>query len=73
MGLLINESPGDVGASRSVSQEEKLLTETSVAERLAKLEEKYLHELLPEEERLELRERILRLKAKAGDETKARG
>jgi hypothetical protein len=36
----------------------------SVAERLAKLEEKYLHELLPEEERLELRERILRLRRK---------
>ena len=34
----------------------------SVAERLAKLEERYRHELLPEEERIELRERILRLR-----------
>ena len=33
--------------------------------RLAKLEERYAHELLPEEERLELRERILRLRKKA--------
>ena len=38
---------------------------TTIAERLAKLEEKYLHELLSEEDRLELRERILKLKAKA--------
>jgi len=37
---------------------------TSVAERLKKLEEKFAHELLPEEERLELRERILKLKEK---------
>ena len=37
---------------------------TTIRERLAKLEEKYLHELLPEEERLELRDRILKLKAK---------
>jgi hypothetical protein len=33
--------------------------------RLAKLEERYAHELLPLEERLELRERILNLKKKA--------
>jgi len=33
--------------------------------RLAKLEERYAHELLPEEERLELRERVLRLRKKA--------
>jgi hypothetical protein len=33
--------------------------------RLAKLGERYAHELLPEEERLELRERILRLRRKA--------
>ena len=37
---------------------------TSVAEKLRKLEERFAHELLPEEERLELRERILKLKAK---------
>ena len=41
------------------------MAKVTIAERLAKLEEKYLHELLPEEERLELRERILRLKKKA--------
>ena len=29
------------------------------------MEERYLHELLPDEERLELRERILKLKQKA--------
>jgi hypothetical protein len=37
---------------------------TCVAEKLRKLEERYAHELLPEEERLELRERIARLKKK---------
>ncbi len=37
---------------------------TTIRERLAKLEEKYLHELLPTEERLELWERILKLKKK---------
>jgi hypothetical protein len=40
------------------------LIESSVAEKLAALEERYHHELLPEEERLELRERILKLKEK---------
>jgi hypothetical protein len=40
------------------------LIKATIAERLAKLEEKHLHELLPEEERLELRERILRLRRK---------
>ncbi len=33
--------------------------------RIATLEERYRHELMSVEERLELRERILRLKAKA--------
>lgn len=37
---------------------------TSVAERLKALEERYAHDLLPEEERLELRERILKLRKK---------
>ncbi len=41
------------------------MAKVTIAERLAKLEEKYLQELLPEEERLELRERILKLKKKA--------
>ena len=45
------------------------MTKISVAERIRKLEERFAHELLPEGERLELRERILRLKKKA--ETKA--
>ena len=40
------------------------MDERSVAERLKKLEERYAHELLPKEERLELRERILKLRAK---------
>jgi hypothetical protein len=34
--------------------------------RLERLEEKYRHELLPEDERLELRERIVRLRRKLG-------
>ena len=34
------------------------------ATRLAKLEEKYRHELLPEDERLDLRETIVRLRRK---------
>ncbi len=37
---------------------------TREEETLAKLEERYRHELLGEEERLELRERILRLRRK---------
>ncbi len=41
------------------------MDERSVAEKLRALEEKYLHDLLPEEERLELRERILKLRKKA--------
>jgi hypothetical protein len=44
----------------------------SVEEKLRKLEEKYLHELLPEEERLELREAIIKLKKKAEIEAGAR-
>ena len=36
----------------------------TIAERLRRLEERYAHELLPEEERLELRERILKLRKK---------
>ena len=41
------------------------MAKTSVAERLKRLEAKFAHELLGEEERLELRERILKLKKKA--------
>ena len=41
------------------------MIEKSVAEKIRELEEKYLHELLAEEERLELRERILKLRKKA--------
>ncbi len=37
---------------------------TTIAEKLAALEEKHRHELMPEEERLELRERILKLRKK---------
>ena len=37
----------------------------TIAERLGKLEERFAHELLSEEERLELRERILKLRKKA--------
>ena len=40
------------------------MTTTTVAERLKELEARYAHELLPEQERLELRERILKLKTK---------
>ena len=41
------------------------MIETTIAEKLRKLEEKLAHELMGEEERLELRERILRLRKKA--------
>ena len=41
------------------------MTKTTIAERLKKLEEKLAHELLPEEERLELYGLILKLKKKA--------
>ncbi len=40
------------------------MAKVTIAERLAELEEKYRRELMGEEERLELRERILKLKAK---------
>ena len=40
------------------------MAKTSVAERLKRLEAKFAHELLGEEERLELRERILKLRKK---------
>jgi hypothetical protein len=42
----------------------------SLARKLRELEERYRHELLPEEERLELRERILRLQERV-EETAA--
>jgi hypothetical protein len=41
------------------------VTKTSVDGRLRELEERYARELMGEEERLELRERILKLKRKA--------
>ncbi len=44
------------------------MIETTIAEKLRVLEERYAHELLPEEERLELRERILKLRKKAAIE-----
>jgi hypothetical protein len=47
------------------------VTKTSVAERLKELEERYAHELIGEEERLELRERILELRRKATRTTAA--
>jgi hypothetical protein len=47
------------------------VTKISVAEKLRKLEERYAHELLPEEERLELLETIKRLKLKAKTEKTA--
>ena len=37
---------------------------TTIAEKLEQLEERFAHELMGEEERLELRERILKPKAK---------
>ena len=39
---------------------------TRLEARLARLEEKYRHELLGEEERLEIRERIVRLRRRLG-------
>ena len=44
------------------------MAETTIAEKLRVLEERYRHELMGEEERLELRERILKLKKKAAIE-----
>jgi hypothetical protein len=40
------------------------MAKLTIPETLRKLEERYAHELLSEDERLELRERILKLKAK---------
>ena len=57
-------APAVLVAPRGPDQEEALLIETTIAEKLRKLEERYAHELLPEEERLELRERILKLRKK---------
>ena len=41
------------------------MAETSVARKLRELEERYAHELQSEEGRLEIRERILKLRKKA--------
>jgi hypothetical protein len=38
----------------------------STAEKLAKLEERYRHELMPDEERQELRDRVLSLRRRLG-------
>ncbi len=40
------------------------MIETTIAEKLRELEERYRHELMGEEQRLEIRERILKLKVK---------
>ena len=40
------------------------MAEKILAEKLRKLEERFAHELLGEEERLELRERLLKLRKK---------
>ena len=40
------------------------MTKTTIAERLRKLEERFAHELMLEEERLELLEKILKLRKK---------
>ena len=48
------------------------MAKVSLAERLRRLEERFAHELLGEEERLELRERILRLKKKTETTTAGR-
>ncbi len=45
------------------------MIETTIAEKLRKLEERYRHELMGEEERLELRERILTPKKKKTEKT----
>ena len=49
-----------------------MAVKTTIAEKLRKLEEKFAHELMGEEERLELRERILRLRKKAEKTTAGR-
>ena len=65
-------APAVLVAPRGPDQEEGLLIETTIAEKLAELEERYAHELMGEEERLELRERILKLKKKAEKTTAGR-
>jgi hypothetical protein len=45
---------------------------STIGEKLRKLEEKYLHESLPEQERLELRERIFRLQERVEEATVGR-
>ena len=47
------------------------MTKATIARKLRVLEERFAHELLPEGERLELRERILKLRKKI--ETTAAG
>ena len=48
------------------------MAKTTIPETIRKLEERFAHELLGEEERLELRERILRLKKKTETTTAGR-
>ena len=61
-------APAVLVASRSPDQEQALSIETTLARKLRVLEERYARELMGEQERLELRERILRLKKKAQKE-----
>ena len=44
------------------------MAKVTIPEKIRKLEERFAHELVGEEERLELRERILKLKRKAAIE-----
>ncbi len=48
------------------------MAKATIPEKLRVLEERYAHQLMGEEERLELRERILRLKKKA-EKTTSKG
>ena len=64
-GVRIRQACGLLGAA-GPDQEKALLIETTIARILRELEERYHHELMGEEERLELRERILKMRKKTG-------
>ena len=57
--------PGEAATSRTTATGGVApVTKTTIAERLRKLEERFAHELMLEEERLELLEKILKLRKK---------
>jgi ligand-binding SRPBCC domain-containing protein len=62
-------APAELEAPRGPDHEGMIfMADTTIARKLRALEKRHRHEFMPEEERLELRDRILKLKKRAAIE-----